>query len=173
MRSALVFLVAPVAAACGGAATSPAPATPAPAPAAAACPASAPDDGAWRAPLDRLVGDWTFEGTAGGEPVSWVETCRWIPESTFLACKTPGEASTTIMGFEPHTGRYAHYGISGKGVPNVVRGGAMDGETWRFASERERVLLTFTEAGFDFVSERLAADGGWAVAVQGRFTRVR
>jgi hypothetical protein len=146
-------------AACGGATAS------APQPTPVATKSAEPN---WRAEIDRFARSWSYKSKLDG-PVEQTETCRWIPEGTFVVCKTDKGKGFSMLGWEPHNQRYAYYGISGTGEVDVLTGTAA-GNVMDFVAKngKERVQLRFDDKGnFTFRAETLEDAGTWKVAVEG------
>lgn len=142
----------------GGAATPPAPATP----------GAVADSEDWRSQIEPLVATWTFTGTAGGQPITYEETCRWITAATFVLCKQTGGRSFSMLGFEPHNRRYVHYSFPTSGPRSqparVTRG------SWSIDLPTERVTMTReTPIKFTFRAEERAADGTWRTEIEGTY----
>ncbi len=125
----------------------------------------------WRADLDVIAGTWNFESGEGAAANSERETCRWIPDGSFIVCKVEGSKGFSMIGWEEHNQRYVHYGINSLGVVSVLVG-EFDGSTWRFSAEGERVTMVRESPDlFSFKAELLGADGKWSLVVDGKYVR--
>jgi hypothetical protein len=123
----------------------------------------------WRSALEGLTGRWTFEGTAGGQPLTFQETCRWITGSTFVLCKHDNEPDLGLFGWEPANARFVHYGIDAAGVPFPAVGTHAD-KTWTFTGAEDRFTIT-RESGLKLaVKVETKSAGGWTEAVAGTLT---
>jgi hypothetical protein len=124
----------------------------------------------WRSALEGFTGRWTFEGTAGGQPATFKETCAWITGATFVLCKHDGEPELGFFGWEPHNARYVHYGIDAAGVPFPSVGTRAD-KVWTFTGTEDRFTIT-RESGLKLgvKVETKSPQGGWTEAVAGTLT---
>lgn len=124
----------------------------------------------WRSALEGFTGRWTFEGTAGGQALTFKETCAWITGSTFVLCKHDGEPDLGFFGWEPHNARFVHYGIDASGLPFPLVGTRAD-KTWTFAGPEDRFTIT-RESGLKLAVtvETKSPRGGWTQAVVGTLT---
>jgi hypothetical protein len=124
----------------------------------------------WRSALEGFTGNWTFDGTANGQPLTFKETCAWITGSTFVLCKHEGDAELGIFGWEPHNARFVHYGIDAAGVPSAAVGTHAD-KTWTFTGADDRFTITRnTGLELGVKVETKSPSGGWTESVSGTLT---
>lgn len=123
----------------------------------------------WRSALEPFTGEWTFDGTADGNSLSFHERCAWITASTYVLCVVDGRDDIAMMGWEPHAARYVHYAIAPSGEAAVAVG-TRDGKTWTFAGGDERFTLV-RETGIRMnVSVEQKTGGAWSPVVTGTLT---
>jgi hypothetical protein len=123
----------------------------------------------WRSALEGFTGRWTFEGTGGGQPVTFKETCAWVTGATYVLCKHDGEPELGIFGWEPHNARFVHYGIDSAGIPSAMAG-SVAGKVWTFTGAEERFTIT-RETGLKMSVKVEAKTGaGWTESVAGTLT---
>ena len=88
----------------------------------------------WRANLNQIVGTWQFASKAE----TYTQTCRWIPESTFLACHADNKANDTwLVGWEPNNRRYVWWSVAPTGAVELFSG-MIGGSDWQLARSEER-----------------------------------
>jgi len=123
----------------------------------------------WRSALEGFTGRWTFEGTGGGQPVTFKETCAWVTGGTYVLCKHDGEPELGIFGWEPHNARFVHYGIDSAGIPSAMAG-SVAGKVWTFQGTEDRFTIT-RETGLEMsVKVETKAGAGWTESVAGTLT---
>lgn len=128
-------------------------------------PSSAPATEDWRSALQPLVGEWAFSGTAFGGQTSYVQTCDWIPTSTFVVCRNGGDGTWALTGWEPHNRRYVQITVDDKGVPQVAPG-TVASKNWSFKGETQTTLTRKSALEYEV---RVVGPGG-AVFLEGVYT---
>jgi hypothetical protein len=108
-----------------------------PPPAPPAAPASSVD---WRGELQSLVGTWTFTGTFDGQPLTYTETCDWVPASTFISCNNTTLKQISLTGWEPQTQQFASYGFGG-GEMHLLTG-RLENHNWTFTDGKTTLTMT-------------------------------
>ena len=118
-------------------------------------------------PYERLgafVGRWHAEGQSYGQdqdrnhpraaPQPWVseEVTEWHPGRFFVVqredARTGSDSLIThaVIGYDAETGEYVAHAFENHGHYNRYVG-QVDGRTWTFSGERERVRIEFSEDG--------------------------
>lgn len=128
---------------------------------------TAKPDEDWRNRLHPIAATWTFTGTAAdGSDVMFGETCSWIPTSTFLHCGASDGFS--LIGYEPHNGRYVRWTFAANGTPEVLEGTVANG-SWTFTGARSRMTMTRVSPLEYTLHEETLDGGAWATVRKGAY----
>jgi hypothetical protein len=122
----------------------------------------------WRSPLEQLATVWDLEATVSGQPTKLRENCRWITGATFILCHEEGSSGFSMLGYEAHNRRYAHYGFPPDGPRALV--GTVTNGTWSLANASSRITMTrVSPIEYGLRIEQRDAQGPWAVLVEGTY----
>ena len=108
--------------------------------------------------LDRFIGHWIGEGTAGGTPISDDLVCSRVLDLTFLFMHDEaldGFKADTYLGYRVEEGRYELYTFNnntalGSSLPVRLMTGHRDGDTLVMEEKHGRGALRYT---FEFLDD--------------------
>lgn len=141
--------------------------------------------------LERMIGQWQYEGEAKASPlgpagkISGSETCEWFQGGFGVVCRSKGTGpkgpmtGLNVMSYDPAQKTYTYYAISSLGDNIFVRG-HINGNVWTFEDTMQadgktmKVRATVTEESPTvsvFKLEVGPADGQMMVVEEGRSTK--
>lgn len=138
--------------------------------------------------LERMVGQWTYEGEAKASPlgpagkISTSETCELFDGGFAVVCRAKGTSprgagtSLGVMSYDPAQKTYTYYSVSSMGENMFVRG-HLKGNVWTFEDTAQiegktmKFRATVTEdspTASTFKLEAGPADGQMMVVEEGK-----
>jgi len=152
---------------------------------------AAPKPGPEHKRLERMLGQWNYEGEAKASPlgpagkVTGLETCEWFQGGFGVVCRTKGTGpkgpmtTMSVMSYDAARKAYTYYAISSQGDNIFVRGN-ISGNVWTFEDTMQaegqamKIRATVTEESPTvsvFKLEVGPADGQMMVIEEGRSTK--
>jgi hypothetical protein len=153
--------------------------------------ATSPKPGAEHKRLERMLGQWSYQGEAKASPlgpagkITGSETCEWFQGGFGVVCRTKGTGpkgpmtSMSVMSYDAPRKAYTYYAISSLGDNIFVRG-SISGNVWTFEDtiqaegQTMKIRATITEESptvSAFKLEAGPADGQMMVIEEGKSTK--
>jgi hypothetical protein len=153
--------------------------------------ATPPKPGPEHKRLERMVGQWNYQGEAKASPmgpagkITGSETCEWFQGGFAVVCRAKGNGpkgpmtNMSVMSYDPARKGYTYYAISSQGDNIFVRGN-ISGNVWTFEDTMQaegqtmKVRATVTEESPTVSAFKLEigpADGQMMVIEEGKSTK--
>jgi hypothetical protein len=152
---------------------------------------AAPKPGAEHKRLERMLGQWSYQGEAKASPlgpagkITSSETCEWSDGGFGLVCRSKGTGPKgpvtvlSVMGYDPAQKTYTYYVISSQGDNFFIRG-QVSGNVWTWTDDIQmdgksmKIRATVTEESPTVTAFKLevgTGDGQMMVIEEGKSTK--
>ena len=151
---------------------------------------AAPTPGPEHKRLERMVGQWNYQGEAKASPlgpagkITGSETCEWFAGNFGIVCRSKGTGpkgamtAMNVMSYDPAQKTYTYYTISSQGDNFFIRG-QVNGNVWTWEDTMQadgkpmKVRATVTEESPTVTHFKLEAgpEGQLMVVEEGRSTK--